>query len=64
MRPAEARVFESVQEEVRERLNPGWKEQLEMHKGILAEMGDPRHPVAALIRFRREGHQQARRRKG
>lgn len=64
MKEGEIRSMGQVQEAVREKFNPEWREQHEMHKKILAEMGgEPGNPIAALIRLKREGRSEARRRR-
>ena len=56
----------TVQEEVRERLNPEWKQQLKMHTEVIAELGaGPGENVfSAFVRWKREGRAASRGRKG
>lgn len=62
MNAAEKAVMERVQEEVREQINPEWRQQLRAHQEILkCHPGET--PLKGYLRRKREGRLSAQRRK-
>jgi len=60
MKEGEIRSMGEVQEAVREKFNPGWRQQLAMH---LAMFAGPGSAVDQLLAIKRAGREARRRRK-
>jgi hypothetical protein len=60
MKEEQIRSMGQVQEEVRERFNPEWRQQLAMHRAMFAGPGSA---VDQLLAIKRAGREARRRRK-